>query len=53
MRRALSLLITLLLMLPAASIGEYRIRPGDTLSIFVLNHEEYNQVVRVRSDGKI
>lgn len=52
MRGAVCLFI-LFLISPSVSVGEYRIKPGDTLSIFVLNHEEYNQVVRVRSDGKI
>jgi protein involved in polysaccharide export with SLBB domain len=36
-----------------ASDEEYRIKPGDTLYIFVLEHEEYNQTLPVRADGKI
>jgi len=32
---------------------EYKIRPGDTLSIFVLGHEGYNLTIPVRADGKI
>lgn len=50
------ILYLILMLLPVGfvvSAEEYRIKPGDTLSIFVLGHEGYNLTIPVRADGKI
>ena len=39
---------------PVSAIAqEYVINPGDTISILVWGHEQYNQTIPVRPDGKI
>ncbi|HEX28553.1 TPA: hypothetical protein ENG04_00545 [Candidatus Poribacteria bacterium] len=59
MRRDLAPILSCLVILVMSSAAfdgfaeEYRIKAGDTLSIFVLGHEGYNLTIPVRADGKI
>ena len=45
--------ILILIVISWAIADEYRVAPGDSLSIYVLGYEGYNYGAIVRSDGKI
>ena len=45
--------ILILILVSCVIADEYRVAPGDSLSIYVLGNVGYNQGVIVRSDGKI
>ena len=47
------LLLCFLCVPVSTTAEEYVIHPGDTISILVWGHEEYNQSITVRQDGKI